>query len=77
MKPRRLLVPLLVLVLATIAVAGARYRVEPANCTGCGDCERLCPVGAIQVIDGKSRIDPETCIGCGQCLGVCTHDAIR
>lgn len=75
--PRRFHLPLLLLVIAAIAFAGVRFRVESANCSGCGDCERICPVGAIEVVDGKSSIDPEICIGCGQCLGVCTHDAIR
>jgi ferredoxin len=64
--------------LAAIALAGVTYRVEQANCTGCGDCDRICPVDAIEITpEGKSLIDPETCIGCGFCQVVCSYDAIR
>jgi len=65
------------LVLAAAAIAQTIYRVDRSVCTGCGDCESVCPVEAVQVIDGKSHIDPEKCIGCGFCQGVCTYDAIR
>lgn len=75
---RRLLAALLLLVLVSVAfAAGSSYRIERSRCTGCGDCQRICPVGAIEIVDGKSVIDQETCIQCGFCQGVCTHDAIR
>ena len=66
------------MILVSVAfAAGTKYRVERARCTGCGDCYRICPVDAIEIVDGKSVIDQETCIQCGLCQGVCTHDAIR
>lgn len=69
---------LLVLCLtAAIAVGAVRYWVESDNCSGCGDCSRVCPVDAIEMVDGKSSIDPVKCIGCGLCQGVCTYDAIH
>lgn len=35
--------------------------VDKEKCTGCGNCELLCPA-VFQVIDGKSNvIDPEGC----------------
>jgi NAD-dependent dihydropyrimidine dehydrogenase PreA subunit len=68
---------LVMLLLATITAAGITYWVQRENCSGCGDCYRICPVDAVRIIDGKSTIDPELCIGCGLCQGVCTYDAIR
>ena len=70
------MIALLALVAAALAGVGS-FRVDRSRCTGCGDCERICPVGAIEIIDGKSCIDPETCIGCGFCQVVCSYDAIR
>ncbi len=72
-----ILTSILLLVIVSLAVAEIAYRVDRARCTGCGDCELVCPVDAIEIIDGKSHIDPQTCIGCGFCQGVCSYDAIR
>ena len=68
---------LIILLLAAISAAGVKYWVQRSNCSGCADCDRVCPVDAVEMIDGKSNIDPDVCIGCGLCLGVCTYDAIR
>lgn len=73
----RLLAVLLLLVLTTAVLATALYRVDRTRCTGCGDCERICPTDAVTILDGKSHIDPELCIGCGFCMGVCSYEAIR
>ena len=76
--PRRvIIVTVVLLILSSIALAGTFFRVDRSVCTGCGDCEEVCPVDAIEIIDGKSHIDPEKCIGCGFCQGVCSYDAIR
>ncbi len=71
---------MMILVLAAAvaaAFAGAGYQVEPDKCSGCGDCEKVCPVDAVTIEDGVSHIDPEVCINCGLCQGVCTYDAIH
>ena len=47
------------------------------SCVGCGDCQKVCPVDAIQIIDGKAVIDAEKCILCEICIDSCTYDAIR
>lgn len=44
-------------------------------CTGCGACEALCPVGAIQRQKGEDGFlypfADDTCISCGKCLKAC------
>ncbi len=74
---KRVKILILLVLIFSVAAAGVIYRVEQANCTGCGDCERVCPVDAIDIVNGKSSIDPEKCIGCGFCQVVCSYDAIR
>lgn len=32
-----------------LALGGARPRIEPDGCTGCGDCARACPADAIRI----------------------------
>ncbi len=50
-------------------------EVNSAICTGCGECEGRCPVGAIQV-GQAAEVDPEKCLGCGLCA-TCASEAIR
>ncbi len=48
-----------------------------AKCTGCGDCVRSCPTGAIAGENGlRHVVDKEKCIGCGLCLNTCPVHAI-
>ena len=56
-------------------------RVDPATCTGCFDCERVCPYGAIQRHEIHDRqgnllrivaeVNPAMCEGCGICTSTC------
>ncbi len=55
-------------------------NVENKTCIGCGRCEKICPVNAIEIIGEneakKAHIIPEKCIGCGVCVRHCPSKAI-
>lgn len=62
--------------LAARTVHSKRLTVQ-AFCRGCGTCVRICPNGAMSVVDGKAKHDPSKCILCGYCAPVCPEFAIR
>ena len=41
------------------------------KCTGCMECERVCPNGAVHIENGKAVTDYEKCTGCGECVTAC------
>lgn len=51
-------------------------QIDLTKCTGCGQCLKVCPVGAISLLKGRAVIDPDTCIFCGACLYACPRGAI-
>jgi dihydropyrimidine dehydrogenase (NAD+) subunit PreA len=54
-------------------------RVNPALCSGCGNCVTACEAGgadAIEMEAKKAQVVVERCIGCGLCVGVCPTDGI-
>lgn len=54
-------------------------QVDPEICVGCGECEGVCPTGAIQMTedgDVYHVVDPAPCMNCGQCLITCPEGAI-
>lgn len=62
------------------AVAYLRPEIDPARCTGCDACARLCPDGALS-LEGPPREAylgfPDRCSGCGLCMDICEARAIR
>lgn len=49
--------------------------VSPTLCTACGVCEKLCPIGAIQIL-GSIPLVCDLCGGDPRCVKACTLDAI-
>jgi len=64
----------------TIEIEPIVSVVDPEICNGCGICERVCPFGAIHVvqIDGvkKAQNTPASCKGCGLCAASCPSKAV-
>lgn len=53
-----------------------RSRIDKQICVGCGECESICPTGAIKEQDDLYRIVEKKCIGCGLCVKRCAVEAI-
>ncbi len=52
-------------------------RIDERRCTGCGNCEALCPTQAVQVVNDKAIIvRPEVCAYCNVCETFCPEEAI-
>ena len=51
---------------------------DPVRCIGSGSCAKVCPEGAIGIVNGKGvLINAAHCIGHGACLAACPFDAIK
>ncbi|MBI4768574.1 MAG: 4Fe-4S binding protein [Deltaproteobacteria bacterium] len=51
------------------------YKVNQEECSACGLCPDVCPVGAISQV-GPYVIDKESCTECGLCAESCPSGAI-
>lgn len=63
-----------------VRAAGNRLRPSPGFsreiCTGCGECSRVCPPGAIKMLDKRPVADLEKCIRCFCCQELCPNKAV-
>lgn len=61
--------------------------VDLKRCCGCGDCQAICPAGAVSITEpaveqgrvvkkAVAHIDPAACTYCGQCVGICPMKCI-
>lgn len=55
----------------------AKPTIIKKNCTGCKECIKWCPAGAISFIENRAVINVKKCIGCGECLAVCRFNAVK
>jgi NAD-dependent dihydropyrimidine dehydrogenase PreA subunit len=51
--------------------------VDASKCNGDKRCERLCPSGAIKVVDKCAVVEPDRCVACGKCREVCRKEAVQ
>lgn len=56
--------------------ASRRFPVVGPECSGCGECVRMCPRGAMVLKEGKACADVGRCIRCYCCQEVCPLRAI-
>lgn len=47
------------------------------GCLGFGDCEIVCPFGAIAMDDGLPVVDEAKCTACGKCVFACPRDLFK
>lgn len=51
--------------------------VNEEECTGCEECVRTCPEGAIKLVEEVANVDEDKCTACGACVSACPLDAIE
>ena len=63
----------------TITTQGIVCSVDEAICSGCGNCERVCPYSAIQVDwqEKVAKVNQTLCKGCGTCCAACPSGAAQ
>jgi uncharacterized protein (DUF362 family)/Pyruvate/2-oxoacid:ferredoxin oxidoreductase delta subunit len=47
-----------------------------SRCTGCGQCLKICPAGAIELSGKRVRFDYDRCIRCYCCQEICPENGI-
>ena len=47
------------------------------GCLGLGSCTKVCPAGAISVVDGVAVVDRDKCVACGLCVKTCPKGLIE
>ena len=48
-----------------------------SKCTMCGDCVRVCPLNACDLVGaGRFTVEPTYCVGCGLCAEACPEHAL-
>jgi Pyruvate/2-oxoacid:ferredoxin oxidoreductase delta subunit len=64
--------------LATFFRAEFVAGIDPDLCSGCRECLRLCPFGALNYAPARNKasVDAGRCYGCGICRAACARKAI-
>jgi Fe-S-cluster-containing hydrogenase component 2 len=50
--------------------------IDAERCDGCGTCVKVCPDGAIYLVDGVAAVDQALCRECEACIAACPLEAI-
>ncbi len=60
----------------TVERASASLFMITSDCTHCGVCEFMCPLGAIKEAPNQFVVRRQVCDGCGECVAYCPVRAI-
>lgn len=55
---------------------GVEVTVNLSDCVGCGECQKVCFVDAIEIEGRKARVSDQ-CRGCGRCVEACPNHAVK
>ena len=61
---------------ASAALVAGGWKECAHGCLGFASCVRVCPHGAIDIIDGVAVVNPAHCGGCGVCAAKCPRSLI-
>ena len=56
---------------SAVMVPGGSPNACPFGCVGFGTCVKVCPFGALSMVDGLPEVDTDKCVGCGVCVSNC------
>jgi heterodisulfide reductase subunit A len=73
---------------ASIPIREGQVRVEAITavcdertCSACGNCMKVCPFGAVELLEGRwgmaAHVNPAQCKGCGCCVAACPSGAMQ
>ena len=57
-------------------LGGDKAGIDPANCVGCGLCQKHCRFDAIEEKNGRYTVNEYACEGCGVCDYICPQKAV-
>jgi len=60
---------------ALVPRTGGGVCLDPAKCTGCGNCRDACILGAVFWDDENNK--PMICVHCGYCAQFCPHKVLE